>query len=82
MCLQSIIRNHQRNFLADRPSVRAEERHPKRIKEIIGVTENLKALRSWMIAGPERPRCLMNFEDDICSVIHYRKEQRKHHNQD
>ena len=39
---------------------------------IIGITEDPEALRCWMVAGPEVARCLENFKDDFCSVIHNR----------
>lgn len=42
---------------------------------IIGILENPEALRRWMVAGPEVARCLTNFEDDFCSVIHSRNDK-------
>ena len=35
-----------------------------------------------MVDGPEVARCLTNFEDDFCSVIHNRNERGRHHEQD
>ena len=35
-----------------------------------------------MVAGPEVARCLTNFEDYFCSVIHNRNERGKYHEQD
>lgn len=49
---------------------------------IIGILENPEALRRWMVAGPEVARCLTNFEDDFCLVIHNRNERGRHHEQD
>ena len=49
---------------------------------ILGLGENSEALRPWIVAGPEVAGCLGNFEDDLCSVLHKRKEQGKHHDQD
>ena len=48
----------------------------------IGILENPEAPRRSVVAGPEVERCLTNFEDDFCSVIHNRNERGKHHEQD
>ena len=41
----------------------------------IGILENPEAPRRSMVAGPEVERCLTNFEDDFCSVIHNRNDE-------